>query len=139
MIESINGEVKFQKKVLTIIKSTHFFTINLVGPNFYYLFWAVPEINLWPVGGWTAKKIFRWVEVLLITDFRRLGGERNYVFCLLENGSNCPFSCLDFYIFIIICKNYFSHLQFGFQEGVSCLEASFVISESIKHMIDLTR
>ena len=26
------------------------------------------------------KKIVRWVEVLFITDFRRLGGERNYVF-----------------------------------------------------------
>ena len=83
-------------------------------------------------GEWTAKKIFRWVEVLFITDFRRLGGERNYVFWwvmglfsvlfiqnkkILENGSNCPFSCLDFYIFIIIYKNYFSHLQFGFKEG----------------------
>ena len=33
-------------------------------------------------------------------------------------------------------KGYFSHLQFGFQEGVSCLEASFVISESINHMIE---
>ena len=33
-------------------------------------------------------------------------------------------------------KGYFSHLQFGFQEGVSCLEASFVISESISRMIE---
>ena len=33
-------------------------------------------------------------------------------------------------------KGHFSHLQFGFQEGVSCLEASFVISESINHMIE---
>ena len=32
-------------------------------------------------------------------------------------------------------KGYFSHLQFGFQEGVGCLEASFVISKSINHMI----
>ena len=31
-------------------------------------------------------------------------------------------------------KGYFSHLQFGFEEGVSCLEANFVISESINHM-----
>ena len=31
-------------------------------------------------GGWTAKNFFWWVEVLFITDFRRLGGERNYVF-----------------------------------------------------------
>ena len=41
------------------------------------IFRAVPEINLW--GGWMAKKNFQWVEVLFITDFRRLGGERNYV------------------------------------------------------------
>ena len=33
-------------------------------------------------------------------------------------------------------KGYFSHLQFGFQEGVGCLEASFVISKSINHMIE---
>ena len=31
-------------------------------------------------------------------------------------------------------KRYFSHLQFGFREGASCLEASFVISESINCM-----
>ena len=58
------------------------------------------------------QNFFRWVEVLFITDFRRLGGEWNNVFRwvvglfsvvliqnkkLLENGSNCPFSCLDFY------------------------------------------
>ena len=33
------------------------------------------------------------------------------------------------------CENaYFSNLQFGFQEGVGCLEASFTIFESINHM-----
>ena len=32
-------------------------------------------------------------------------------------------------------KGYFSDLQVGFLEGVSCMEASFVISESISHMI----
>ena len=71
-------------------------------------------------GVWTAKKIFRWVELLFITDFRRLGGEQNYVFRwvmglfsvlfiqnkkLLENGSNCPISCLDFYTSCIyVCR-----------------------------------
>ena len=39
---------------------------------------AVPEINLW--GDGRQKKFFWWVEVLFITDFRRLGGERNYVY-----------------------------------------------------------
>ena len=33
-------------------------------------------------------------------------------------------------------KGYFSHLHFGFQESVSCLKASFVISESINHMME---
>ena len=33
-------------------------------------------------------------------------------------------------------KRYFSHFQFGFQEGVVCLEVSSVISESINHMIE---
>ena len=31
---------------------------------------------------------------------------------------------------------YFSNLQFGFQEGVGCLEASFTILESINHMLE---
>ena len=31
---------------------------------------------------------------------------------------------------------YFSNLQFGFQEGVGCLEASFTILESINYMIE---
>ena len=30
---------------------------------------------------------------------------------------------------------YFSNLQFGFQEGVGCLETSFTILESINHML----
>ena len=30
----------------------------------------------------------------------------------------------------------FSNLQFGFQEGVGCTEASFTISESINHMLE---
>ena len=33
-------------------------------------------------------------------------------------------------------KGYFSQLQFGFKEGVSCLGSSFVISESINHLIE---
>ena len=33
-------------------------------------------------------------------------------------------------------KGHFSQLQFGFREGVSCLDASFVISESINHLIE---
>ena len=33
-------------------------------------------------------------------------------------------------------KGYFSHLQFGFKEGVSCLEASYVISETINHLTE---
>ena len=31
---------------------------------------------------------------------------------------------------------YFSNLQFGFQEGVGCLEASVAILESINHMLE---
>ena len=31
---------------------------------------------------------------------------------------------------------YFLNLQFGFQEGVGCLEASFTILESINHMLE---
>ena len=31
-------------------------------------------------------------------------------------------------------KSDFSHLQFGFKEGVSCLEASYVISETINQL-----
>ena len=37
---------------------------------------------------------------------------------------------------IVEKKCYFSQLQFGFREGVSCLDASFVISESINHLIE---
>ena len=33
-------------------------------------------------------------------------------------------------------KGYFSQLQFGFREGVSCLDASFVISESVSHLTE---
>ena len=33
-------------------------------------------------------------------------------------------------------KGYYSHLQFGFKEGVSCLEASYVISETINHLTE---
>ena len=36
----------------------------------------------------------------------------------------------------IVEKGYFSQLQFGFREGASCLDASFVISESINHLIE---
>ena len=35
------------------------------------------------------------------------------------------------------CENaYFSNLQFRFYEGVGCLEASFIILESINHMLE---
>ena len=84
------------------------------------IFRAVPEINLWRGRGGRPKKFFRWVEVLFITDFRRLGGEQNYVFRwvvglfsvlfiqnkkILEIGSNCPFSCLDFYTsYLYVCQ-----------------------------------
>ena len=37
---------------------------------------------------------------------------------------------------IVEKKCYFSQLQFGFREGVSCLDASFVVSESINHLIE---
>ena len=33
-------------------------------------------------------------------------------------------------------KGYFSELQFGFSEGVGCIEASFTISETINHMLE---
>ena len=33
-------------------------------------------------------------------------------------------------------KGYFSHMQFGFSEGVGCLEASYVISESINRLLE---
>ena len=33
-------------------------------------------------------------------------------------------------------KGYFFYVQFGFREGVSCLDASFVISESMNHLIE---
>ena len=33
-------------------------------------------------------------------------------------------------------KSYFSPLQFGFKKSVGCLEASFVISESVNHKLE---
>ena len=33
-------------------------------------------------------------------------------------------------------KGYFSELQFGFREGVGCIEASFIILETINHMLE---
>ena len=33
-------------------------------------------------------------------------------------------------------RNYFSDLQFGFKEGVGCIEASFTILETINHIIE---
>ena len=33
-------------------------------------------------------------------------------------------------------KGFFSEMQFGFQEGVECTEASFTIIETINHMLD---
>ena len=33
-------------------------------------------------------------------------------------------------------KEYFSHMQFGFSEGVGCLEASYVISECINQLLE---
>ena len=33
-------------------------------------------------------------------------------------------------------KGYFSQLQFGFSEGVGCIEASFTILETINHMLE---
>ena len=33
-------------------------------------------------------------------------------------------------------KGYFSHMQFGFSEGVGCLEASYVISECINQLLE---
>ena len=33
-------------------------------------------------------------------------------------------------------KGYFSELQFGFSEGVGCIEASFTILETIIHMLE---
>ena len=33
-------------------------------------------------------------------------------------------------------KGYFSQMQFGFQEGVGCVEASFTILETISHMLE---
>ena len=33
-------------------------------------------------------------------------------------------------------KGYFSKLQFGFREGVGCIEASFIILETINHMLE---
>ena len=34
------------------------------------------------------------------------------------------------------CRGFFSKMQFGFQEGVSCIEASFIILETINHMLE---
>ena len=33
-------------------------------------------------------------------------------------------------------RGYFSQLQFGFREGVNCLDTSFVVSESINHLTE---
>ena len=33
-------------------------------------------------------------------------------------------------------RNFFSDLQFGFKEGVGCIEASFTILETINHIIE---
>ena len=33
-------------------------------------------------------------------------------------------------------NNFFSHLQFGFQEGAGCIEASFTILETINHYLE---
>ena len=33
-------------------------------------------------------------------------------------------------------RGYFSELQFGFREGVGCIEASFTILETINHMLE---
>ena len=33
-------------------------------------------------------------------------------------------------------KGFFSEMQFGFQEGVGCTEASFTILETINHMLE---
>ena len=33
-------------------------------------------------------------------------------------------------------RGFFSEIQFDFQEGVGCTEASFVISETINHMLE---
>ena len=33
-------------------------------------------------------------------------------------------------------NRYFSEMQFGFQEGVGCIEASFTILETINHMLE---
>ena len=33
-------------------------------------------------------------------------------------------------------KGLFSHMQFGFKEGIGCTEASFTILEAINHMIE---
>ena len=34
-------------------------------------------------------------------------------------------------------RGFFSNMQFGFQEGVGCIEASFIILETINHMLEL--
>ena len=33
-------------------------------------------------------------------------------------------------------NEYFSELQFGFREGIACIEASFTILETINHMLE---
>ena len=36
----------------------------------------------------------------------------------------------------VIDNEYFSELQFGFKEGVGCIEASFTVLETINHMLE---
>ena len=33
-------------------------------------------------------------------------------------------------------RGFFSNMQFGFQEGVGCIEASFIILETINHILE---
>ena len=33
-------------------------------------------------------------------------------------------------------RGFYSNMQFGFQEGVGCIEASFIILETINHMLE---
>ena len=78
-------------------------------------------------------------------------------FCLYLKGKELKLTNKDNYrgktLFPTLCKIYemvllnrlenyakqnrlFSNLQFGFQEGVGCTEASFTILESINHMLE---
>ena len=36
-------------------------------------------------------------------------------------------------------RGFFSEMQFGFQEGVGCIEASFVILETVNHVLERGR